>query len=233
MVQRAASMGAFDRPLPPPEPPEGTLTRTYLLIARGIVETLQDPLSTIITVIYGPGQPAVPVGLAGPVSGLDGLDGERFWPLVQNSAGHLGPFSMPFFFGLGGVVEYFKDNVQMTDILVPTGNGVGNLAAGGLLFNADNCFDNMAQEAADEEIMVTRVGVHVSEDPLDFIRDPTTQDKLFAGDLFKQSEILLQAIAAQLAVELLLATKTAIPVTGLFVPIVPPITAPTVTSILF
>ena len=235
MLARAFSKGLFNAP------PEFGLSRTYFTIAKGIVQAILDPTATIITVAYGPGQPLVtppvfpilPGGLAGPVVGLTGLDAETFWPLIQVACGYFGPYSEPFFYGLGGIIDYLQPTVQMTDLYAPTGTGVGTLAPGGILFDADKCFDNMHDEAVAQQLMVVRLLVHLS-DPLGTYSDPITQLPLGLNDLFSRAEILLKASAIQMASELLKASKIGIPVVGAFLPLpVPPIVGATITSVLF
>ena len=199
MLARAVSQGLIDTP------PYFGLSRTYSIIARGIIEALLSQTSTVVTVVYGPGQPAIGFGVAGPTVGWDGLDPERYWPLIQTATGYFGPQAQPFFFGLGGVVEHIQQSVIMNDFFVPTGNGVGLLSPGGVLLNADDVFDEMHEAAVAEGLMVVRLKAgpddilgHVS-DPLDTFADPITGDPLAVGDLFTRAEILLRAASIQLS----------------------------------
>lgn len=230
MVARAVSQGLVDAP------PHFALSRVYSVIARGVVETLLEQTSTIVTVLYT-GQPAIGFGTATAV-GVTGLDGARYGTTCQNLAGYFGPFAGGFFFGLGGVADHISAAVQLTDLLVPTGNGTGLLSPGGLLLNPDDCFDNMKSQAAAEGIMVVKLktvpddGTGHLDDPLGSIEDPITSEDLFLGDLFTRAEILLQAVANGLAAELLFATRAGIPVVGAFNPVDPIIAAPTITTLL-
>jgi len=224
MLVRATSLGLFDKP------PHFALSRSYNLIARGVVESLLDPSITRLLVTYT-GQPAIGIATAGPTSGFTGLDVERFWPLIQTASGFFGPFSLPFFYGLGGIVEHIIPNVLLFDPLVPVGNGTGILAPGGVVFDGDACFENMHSEAVSEQIMVVRLVEHVPT-PIDTVEDPITSEELELGDLFSRPEILLRAIGAQLTVELLLATRAGIVPTGAFNPLSPPLTGVTLTTLL-
>ena len=225
MVARAIGQGLFDKP------PHFALSRVYGVIAKGVVTTLLDPIATILTVTYN-GQPCtVPPCTGGPTISVTGLDASRYYPLVQTQTTHNGAYSVPFYFGIGGVIEYFAPSVTITDVPVPTGTGGnGVLAAGGLVFDATTCFNNMKSEAAAEDIMVVNAS-HLGGNPT--IQDPTTGVPLSLGDLFVQAEKLLQAVSAQLSVELLLASQATIPTLGAFNPLDPPIPpTTTVTAIL-
>jgi len=226
MVARAVSQGLID------QPPHFALSRVYGVIAKGVDTTLKDPTATEITVEYT-GQPCTsPPCVGGPVTSVSGLDQDRFYPLVQAQTTHSGPYSVPFYYGIGGVIEYFALNATLSDIPVPTGlGGVGVLAAGGLVFDAGECFDNMKSEAESEDIMVVNLA-HLGGNPAGTIEDPTDGTILSLGDLFVQAEKLLQAIADQLTVELLLAAKSPIPTYGAINPTDPPIVAATVTTII-
>ncbi len=227
MLARAIGAGLIDRP------PNFGLSRTYKVMAEGVVKTLLDPSATLITVNYGPGQPSIPPlsGVSGPVLAWDGLDPDGYAIATQLTSGFIGPPAQPFFVGVAGIVEHVAALVAMTDIFAPTGNGVGLLSPGGVLFDADSCFDNMKDEAISEKIMTVQLGVQL-ETPLDTIADPTTGVELGLDDLFVQAEILLRSVSTQLALELLSATKAGIPVVGGFDPLAPPIVALSVTSFL-
>jgi len=215
------------------KPPNFALSRVYLVIAKGVVTTLLDPASTIITVSYT-GQPCVvPPCVAGPVIGLGNLDPERYWPLVQATALHFGPFSTGFFFGLGGIIEYLAPTVGLTDQFAPTGTGGIGVMGGGIALNPVDLFDNIKSEAASEDIMVVNLA-HLNGDPFGTINDPTTGAPLNLGDLFVQAGILLNAISANLAIELVFGNKAGIPTTGIVNPTDPIIgPVPTITSFLF
>jgi hypothetical protein len=227
MLARALTMGLFDKP------PHFALSRVYSVIAKGVATTLLDPSSTVVTVTYTGKPCTVPPCTAGPTVGWSGVDPERYWPLVQTTALHFGPFSAGFFFGIGGIVDYLAPVVGMTDLLAPTGTGgIGVLGGGGVILNPTDCFDNIESEAASEDIMVVNLA-HFGGNPLGSINDPTTGAPLMLGDLFVQAQILLNAIASQLAVELLFATKTGITTAGTINPLDLPIVAATITTTLF
>lgn len=233
MLTRAVGAGLID------QPPLFALSRVYGAIARGIILTLLDPLAVIVTTIYGPGQPAIPFGVGGPATAWDDLEPDRYALLAQATAGYFGPFAVPFFTGLSGIIEHIAALVTTLDLLTPTGTGVGIIAPGGVILNPDTCFDNMAVEAALEGLMVVRLKTG-PDDPLGHVdtpdqtlADPITGEPLGVGDLFSRAEILLQAIAISLTAELLFARRTGIPVAGPFNPIAPPITAPTITAVVF
>lgn len=228
MLARAVTQGLVDRP------PHFALSRVYSVISKGVVTTLLDPAATVITVNYT-GKPCItPPCIGGPTVGWTGLSDARYYPLVQTQALHFGPFSVPFFFGIGGIISYLAPTVTMTDPLAPTGTGgTGVLAAGGVVFDASECFNNMKSEAQSEGIMVVDLNTHLGGNPLGTIPDPTTGAILMLGDLFKQAEILLLAVAAQLTIELLFASKVGIITIGPINPLDVPIgSVPTITTIL-
>lgn len=226
MVARAAGQGLID------QPPHFALSRVYDVIARGVVTTLFDPIATVITVTYT-GRPCIaPPCIGGPVLGVNSLDPDRYHPLVQTQSLHTGPHSSKFYFGIGGIVDYFALNVTLTDPLAPTGTGGnGVLAPGGLVFDATECFNNMKSEAALEDIMVVNL-VHLGGNPTGTIQDPTTGAPLSLGDLFAQAEILLHAVADQLTAELLIAEQPTIPSNGAINVLDPPIILPSVTTLI-
>lgn len=214
MLTRALSQGLFDKP------PHFALSRIYGVLAKGVINTLLDPLATIVTVNYA-GFQLIPPGLA-TGTGLSGLDQDRFYPLVQTATLHVGPFSIPFYFGIGGIIEYLKTAPTFTDLfpLVGTG-GTGQLLAGGLLVNPSDLYDNLKAEAESEGIMVVDLFTHLGGNPLATIADPTTGAPLGLDDLFVQAELLISAIAAQVPVELAFGTNTAITPTGAVNPLAP------------
>jgi len=225
MITRATTAGLIDAP------PHFGLSRVYSVIAEGVVTTLLDPASTVITVEYT-GKPCTVIPcIAGPVVALDGLDPSRFFPLVQTQSLFIGPFATPFFNGIGGIIEYFAPSVTLTDLLAATGTGgTGVLSPGGVILNPTDCFDNIRDEAVAEDIMVVNLD-HLGGNPLGTIPDPTTGVPLSLGDFFVQAGILVTAVTTQLAVELLFATKAGIPTNGTVNPLDPPIVASTITSV--
>lgn len=233
MLARAVGAGLIDKP------PYFALSRIYGVVARGIHLTLLDPLATIITTTYGPGQPATPFGTAGPAVGWDDLEPDRYALLTQTTAAHFGPFALPFFTGLSGAIEHIAASATTLDLFAPTGTGTGIISPGGVILNPDTCFDNIESEAAAEKLMVVRLKANPSDplghvdSPVQTMSDPTTGAELGVGDLFSQAEILLQAITTSLTAELLFARRTGIPVAGPFNPIAPPIVAPSITAVVF
>jgi hypothetical protein len=199
------------------------------VIAKGVVTTLQDPVATIITVLYS-GQPAVTFGLAGPTIGLNDLDPDRFHPTTKPPT-HIGPQSVQFFTGMAGIIDHITPSVTMTDVFAPTGTGgTGVLAT--LVVDPSALFDNMKDEAEAEDIMVVNVNTHLGGDPMAQIPDPTTGTLLDEGDLFVQASILLTQMSIALPAELLNATQNAITTTGAFLPLPTPplVNTPTVTT---
>jgi len=228
MVARALAQGLFDKP------PLFALSRVYAVMARGVITALQSQASTVVTVSWTgrpcTGAPGTCIG--GPVTGWNDLDPDRYSPLVQGQALHFGPSSVPFFFGVGGIVDYITANVTMTDPLCPNGDGTGNMAGGGVVLNATDVFDEMEAEAASEDIMVVNLVTHLGGNPLGMINDPTTGTPLGLGDLFSQAAILLAAVADQLTIEVLNATKPGIPAVGPFNASDPIGTIPSVTTVI-
>ena len=225
MIVKATGAGLID------QPPLFGLSRTYNVIAKGVVQTLLNPTETLLTVLYGPGQPALGVSVAGPAIGFSGLDPDRYATACLGGTAWTGIGSLPFCTGLSGIVENFRAAASVTDLLTPTGNGVGNLTSGGIIFDADACFEHMKDEATADSIMVVVLGVHTS-DPLGTIEDPTTGAELEVGDLFSQAEVLLRTVSTLLAVELLFGQRLGIPVVGAFNPLDLPIISPTITAVL-
>lgn len=226
MVSRATSQGLIDLP------PDFNLTRMYRVIAKGVVTTLLDPASTVITVNYTGKPCVVPPCIAGPVAGVSSLDESRFWNAVKTTSLHSGPYSIPFYYGIGGIIEYFAPTVGITDLLAPTGTGgVGVLAASGVVLDPIDCYDNIKAEAESEDIMVVNEITHLGGDPFGTIPDPTTGVPLSKGDFFVQAGILANAVATNLALELTFATKASIPTTGTINVLDPPIAAATITSV--
>lgn len=225
MIARATTGGLIDAA------PNFGLSRVYSVIAKGVVTTLLDPVSTVITVEYT-GKPCVVIPcIAGPVTALNGLDPNRYFPLVQTQTLFSGPYATPFFSGIAGIIEYFAPTVTLTDLLAATGTGgTGVLSPGGVILNPTDCFNNIKDEAETEDIMVVNLA-HLGGNPLGTIPDPTTGAPLSLGDLFIQAGLLIQAVSDQLAAELLFATKAGIPTTGTINPLDLPIVASTITSV--
>lgn len=208
MLARAVSGGLVDTP------PNFALSRIYNVMARGVVATLIDPTAVVVTVSYT-GNEAQPIltGVATSI-GWDNLNPDRYHPLVLAQTTFTGLYSVPFFSGIGGIVEYAALNVTMTDVAAATGTGgTGVLTPGGVVLNANKTFDNMEAEAVLEDIMVVNLA-HLGGNPGGTIQDPTTGVTLGLGDLFIQAETLLKAVADQLTVELAFASKSGIPTIG-------------------
>lgn len=225
MVNRAVAQGLINKA------PTFGLSRTYAVMAKGVVKTLLDPISTVVSVFYGPGKPAIGFGVAGPTLGLQDLSPDRFAPLAQLGALHLGLFSVPFYSGIAGIVEHIQSAVIMTDFFVPTATGTGTLVEGGVVLNADDCFENMKTEALFDGIMTVQEGVHIPSGQTT-IPDPTTGIPLSVGDLFSQSELMLRSVSINLALELLFATRDGILVVGASDPFSTPISGATITTFL-
>ena len=219
MLARAVSQGLVD------QPPHFALSRVYGVIARGVVETILS--HEFVATVFYTGQPAVTFGTAID-TGLDGLDADRFANLCLAASAFSGPFSVPFFHGIGGVIEYLAPNVALRDFFAPTGNGgLGTLSSGGVVVDGSALFDNLESEAIDEDIMVVTPTYHTQPTP-----DPITAVPLFFGDLFSQADVLLRAIANTFVDEMLQATKLNIPTFGdAAPPPAPPISVPTITMI--
>jgi hypothetical protein len=234
MLTRALAAGLFDRP------PNFALSRVYSVLATGAVAALLNPLSTVVSVAYGPGQPAsptpafpIPGGGSATALGMDDLEPDRFAANALAASLFFGPFAPSFFTGIGGMIEYFEPAVGFQDFYTPTATGFGTLAPGGLVLNPDAVFQAMWDAAVAAEIMVVVLGVHV-DDPNGTIPDPTTGFPLGVGDLFVQASILLRAVSTTFAAELLLGKRLSIPVVGSFLPPpVPPIAGGTITTVLF
>jgi len=229
-LARAVSNGLVD------QPPHFALSRTYLVVCRGIVASLTDPEDVVVTVGWGPGQPALPNpalgGLPfgiGTAVALDDLEAERYWPNVHATTLFSGPFATPFFNGFGGIIQYLAATITLTDLFVPVGNGGGSLAQGGIVLNPLNCLNKMHEEAKAEELMVVVLERHIQE-PEGTIPDPITQQPLGLGDLFSQAQILLTSVAINLAAELLNATQPGFAVVGVTNPLDPPISGATITT---
>jgi len=224
MVGRALSQTLFDKP------PHYALSRVYGVLAKGVVNTLIDPAAVIVTVAYTGFAIVPPPPWVGLGTGWSNLDQDRFYPAVQTLTLHAGPLSVPFYFGVGGIVEYLKLAPVMTDLLPLTGvGGTGTLIS--VILDPVALFDNIKAEAEAEGIMVVDVTTHLGGNPLGTIPDPTTGILLSEGDLFVQAEALIQGVATQLPVELLFATNSAIVTTGA-VGIVPVAGATTITTLI-
>jgi len=234
MLARALAAGLLD------QPPNFALSRVYSVLAAGAVQALLDPLSTIVSVVYGLGQPAapspafpIPGGGSATALGMDDLEPDRFAASALAASLFFGPFAPSFFTGIGGMVEYFKPTVGFLDLYTPTATGFGNLGPGGLVLNPDAVFTAMRDAAEAAGIMVVILGVH-TDDPDGTILDPTTGFPLGVGDLFVQAEILLRAVSTTFAAELLFGKRLTIPVAGSFLPPpIPPVAGATFTTVLF
>ena len=224
MLGRATSMGLID------QPPNFALSRVYDVIARGVTTTLLNPLSRIPIVVSYTGLGCIPPCSATAL-GVLSLDPDRFQTAVTAATVFVGPFSVPFFFGIAGIVDYFAPTVTLTDLAPATGSGGnGVMAAGGLAYISTDFFDNMKSEAASEDLMVVNLA-HLGGNPLGVIADPTTGAPLSLGDLFVQADILLQAIASQLTIELAFANQPTIPSIGPTAPPPPVVNLPTITTL--
>lgn len=234
MLARALAGGLFDKP------PHFALSRTYGVLATGAVSALLNPLSTVVSVAYGPGQPAsptpafpIPGGGSATALGMDDLEPDRFAAAALAASGFFGPFSPSFFTGVGGMIEYFEPAVGFQDFYPPTATGFGTLGPGGLVLDANAVFLAMKEAAQQAQIMVVVLGVHTN-DPDGTIPDPTTGFPLGVGDLFVQAEILLRAVSTTFSAELLFGKRLSIPVVGSFLPLpVPPVVGATITTVLF
>ena len=234
MLARALAGGLFD------QPPNFALSRVYSVMATGAVQALLDPLSTVVSVAYGPGQPAspapafpIPGGGSATALGMDDLEPDRFAAAALAASLFFGPFAPSFFTGIGGMVEYFEPAVGFQDFYPPTGTGFGILPPGGLVLNPNAVFQAMWDAAAAADIMVVVLGVHTN-DPAGTVPDPTTGFPLGVGDLFVQAGILLRAVSTTFAAELLFGKRLSIPVTGSFLPPpIPPIAGATISTVLF
>jgi len=224
MLGRATGMGLID------QPPNFALSRLYDVIAKGVTTTLLNPLSRLpITVSYT-GLGCIPPCTATAL-GVLSLDPDRFQTAVTVASLFVGPFSVPFFFGIAGIVDYFAPTVTLLDLFPATGSGGnGVMLAGGLAYISIDFFDNMKSEAASEDLMVVNL-THLGGNPLGMIPDPTTGAPLSLGDLFVQSNILLQAIAAQLTIELAFANQPTIPSIGPTAVPPPLVGVPTITTL--
>jgi len=223
MLSRATSAGLFDRP------PLFGLTKVYTTLAAGIIATLTTPTSTVITTLYGPGQPATLVGTA-TAQGLSNLDAERFAASAQALSSFIGVAAPQFFSGVAGVISYLEASVTFLDLLTPTGNGSGAILAGGIAFDATSCVDNIKDAAPTEEVLVCVLGRHVFE-PTGTLPDPITGAPIPVGEFFSTPELLVNGVASALSLELLNGTNDNLLVAGSFVPPpAAPITAPTLTG---
>lgn len=230
MIARAIAHGLVD------QPPYFGLSRTYKVIATGVVKTLLTPVKTLTTATYT-GQPVAPPTIFGTatIQSVSGMDSGQFRDRTLAASLFTGPFSIPFFEGIAGIVDYFQPTVTLLDLFVPIGSvGTGLVLAGGIVMDAAACFDNMHKAAIDDGIMVVRTDYHLNGNPNGTFTDFVTQQNLKKDDLFSQPGVLLLAIATQLQVEIAKAHQEAIPVVGNFFPDppIPPITAATITTIL-
>src|SRR5581483_11640132 len=101
MLARALAAGLFDKP------PHFGLSRTYGVLAKGVIQTAITPLATLTMVSYT-GQPVVaPATGVATVQGVTGMDRDGFRDRAMAASLFLGPFALPFFEGVAGIVDYF------------------------------------------------------------------------------------------------------------------------------
>lgn len=234
MVAKAAVAGLIDRP------PNLALSRVYAALAQGVYTTLLDPAATVVTVSYGPGQPAnptpvfpIPGGGAMVGIGLGNLEPERFAAAAAAASTFTGIGTPGFFTGVSGMIEYLQTAIGFRDFYAPTATGAAILPAGGLVVDPDAIFNNVV-DAAQGDVMVVQLGVHV-DDPTGTIEDPIVPGRQNAvGEPFYSSELLIRAVATALAAELAFGTNAALLVSGsFFPPPVTPIAGVTPTTVIF
>ncbi len=231
MLANALAAGLFDKP------PNFGLSRTYGVLATGVIETAITPLLGALTTVYYTGQPYGGPGVGGTatIQGVTGMTRNDFRDRTLQQTLFVGPLALPFFEGIAGIVDYFMPGVTLLDLFAPIGSaGTGTLVAGGIVFDAVLCLKNIQKAAQNAKIMVVDVDIHLNGDPNATIPDPVTQIPLHKGDFFSQALILATAVSTQFAVQCGQAMVPSIPVTGAFLPPpVPPLeNVPTETTVL-
>jgi hypothetical protein len=231
MLGFALDDGLFDKP------PNFALSRTYSVLATGVIETAITPLVGALTTVYYSGQPFAPPGVGGTatIQGVTGMNHGGFRDATMAQSLFVGPLAFPFFDGLAGMIDYFMAQVTLLDLFAPIGSdGTGTLVSGGIVFDAALCLKNIQKAAQSAKIMVVDVDIHLNGDPNATIPDPVTQIPLHKGDFFSQALLLATAVSTQFAVQCAAAAQATIPVTGAFLPPpVPPIeNVPTETTVL-
>jgi hypothetical protein len=207
MLSRAVSKGLIDAP------PYFALSRIYNAVATGIVKTLQAA-ATVVTVQW---TGFVPVGASiGTANSISGPDPDGYGTDTQTEAGHTGPFAPPFYYGLGGVIDYIKPNISFVDLLCPVAaGGAGVLVS--IVVPISECHDNIVAAMPDDFLCKNP---NPPGCPDGSVRAPPPRFVPF-NYVYYEMDQMIKAASHQLAVYLLHPTQTTWTMTG--VPTIAPI----------